>query len=366
MSKPALRFVPDEMDAGWFTDVLRNIGHDVTVDSVTSRPIGIGQSAHSERFTLSYRGDAGAAPSTVVGKLPAPDPTSRATGHNHGSYAREIGFYQDLEPTVAIPTPQCFYLDFNPENSDFVLLLEDLAPAEQGDQMAGCDVATAEAAMRAVAGLHGPRFGDATLLDYPIFAAARAAARAAAGADQPPLFNMFWNEFVGRYDDRLSPEIRELGEAFLEHYPAYASEYPGPKTLIHGDYRLDNLLIGGPASAPSVHAVDWQTVNIGCAAHDVAYFIGAGLQLDDRRRSEESLVRHWLDALGDYGVTDYSFAQAWDDYRWSSFAGYVMAVIASILVVRTERGDDMFMVMAHRHGQQAIDLEALDLIAHGR
>ena len=62
----------------------------------------------------------------------------------------------------------------------------------------------------------------------------------------------------------------------------------------------------------------------------------------------------------------YSFEQAWNDYRWYSFAGYVMAVVASILVVRTDRGDDMFMVMAHRHGQQALDLGALELVAAGR
>jgi hypothetical protein len=40
-----------------------------------------------------------------------------------------------------------------------------------------------------------------------------------------------------------------------------------------------------------------------------------------------------------------------------------MAVIASKLVVRTERGDDMFMVMAHRHGQHALDVGAERLIA---
>ena len=35
-----------------------------------------------------------------------------------------------------------------------------------------------------------------------------------------------------------------------------------------------------------------------------------------------------------------------------------MAVGASMLVERTERGDDMFMAMAHRHAAHAIDLDA--------
>ena len=39
-----------------------------------------------------------------------------------------------------------------------------------------------------------------------------------------------------------------------------------------------------------------------------------------------------------------------------------MAVAASMLVARTERGDDMFMTLLARHAQQAIDLDAVDLL----
>ena len=46
----------------------------------------------------------------------------------------------------------------------------------------------------------------------------------------------------------------------------------------------------------------------------------------------------------------------------AGIAGLVMAVIASMLVVRTTRGDDMFMVMANRHAQQALELDAEALL----
>jgi hypothetical protein len=39
-----------------------------------------------------------------------------------------------------------------------------------------------------------------------------------------------------------------------------------------------------------------------------------------------------------------------------------MAVAASLLVVRTERGDDMFMTSLARHAQQVLDLEAEQLL----
>ncbi len=35
-----------------------------------------------------------------------------------------------------------------------------------------------------------------------------------------------------------------------------------------------------------------------------------------------------------------------------------MAVIASMMVVRTERGDEMFLTMARRHARHAIDMKA--------
>jgi hypothetical protein len=39
-----------------------------------------------------------------------------------------------------------------------------------------------------------------------------------------------------------------------------------------------------------------------------------------------------------------------------------MAVFASMVVVQTDRGDDMFCVMANRHGQQILDLETESLL----
>jgi hypothetical protein len=52
----------------------------------------------------------------------------------------------------------------------------------------------------------------------------------------------------------------------------------------------------------------------------------------------------------------------WEQYRRHTFAGLVMAVAASMLVEQTDRGDEMFMAMANRHGRHALDLAAEALI----
>jgi len=56
------------------------------------------------------------------------------------------------------------------------------------------------------------------------------------------------------------------------------------------------------------------------------------------------------------GIKDYGWDACWTDYRKGVFAGFFVTVIASMIVERTERGDEMFLTMARRHARHAIDL----------
>ena len=58
----------------------------------------------------------------------------------------------------------------------------------------------------------------------------------------------------------------------------------------------------------------------------------------------------------------YSFEEAWNDYRRGSFVGFLMAVMSAMIVERTERGDEMFAVMAERSGWQALHLDAVSFL----
>ncbi|MCX6526613.1 MAG: hypothetical protein NTU52_01295, partial [Actinobacteria bacterium] len=49
-------------------------------------------------------------------------------------------------------------------------------------------------------------------------------------------------------------------------------------------------------------------------------------------------------------------------YRREAAAGVLMSVVASQIVQRTDRGDQMFTAMATRHIQHALDSETLSLI----
>ena len=131
-----------------------------------------------------------------------------------------------------------------------------------------------------------------------------------------------------------------------------------PLGLVHGDFRLDNLLFGDG----TCRVVDWQTVGWGPAMPDVAYFIGGGLSVADRRAHEEELVRHYHASCCEQGGGDLSWERCWEEYRRMPFHGILMTIVASMVVERTERGDDMFMTWLERNAQQVLDLGALDLL----
>ena len=63
--------------------------------------------------------------------------------------------------------------------------------------------------------------------------------------------------------------------ATLDAYLAQEGESGGPRGLVHGDYRLDNMLFGEAGAERPLTVVDWQTVTWGPATTDASYFLAA-------------------------------------------------------------------------------------------
>ncbi len=346
---------PEQQDvtAEWLAEA---IGQPGVVLGVEERSIGTGQVGENVRYTLTWpEGQNG--PATVVGKFPSPDPTSRETAAATGSYVKEVGFYRDLQETVSIRTPEMFALHEDLDANRFLLLMEDIDPAEQGDQITGCSVERATLAVESVVGLHAPRWNDSTLSDLE-WLTPRVPER---GAELAGLYAMLFPEFAARYGRRLGSEVITAGEAFGERLADWFGAFVTPTTLVHGDYRLDNMLFAtGPGPAP-LTVVDWQTAAIGHGPSDVAYFIGAGLLPDPRRAVEAGLVERYAQLLRGEGV-DIDDPSIEHDYGLGTASGLLMAVVASMIVGRTDRGDEMFCVMAERHAAQMVDWACFDRI----
>jgi hypothetical protein len=340
----------DDLDAAWLADSLQS----GPVASFTHEPIGTGQMSESHRISLTYADPEPTGPATIVIKLAASDAASRATGVGLGIYAREIRFYEELAPRIGGPLAACRLARFDESDGWFTLLLEDVAPAEQGDQIAGCSVEQARLAMRELARLHAPVLGDPTLAATDWLNQSPVVSRA--------LVSQLLAGFLERYGDRIAPEHGALCKRFVARLDGWLAERRPPLGLVHGDFRLDNMLFGAPGSPRPLTVVDWQTVAWGGAMTDAAYFIGSGLEIDDRRAHERALFGEYFDALLGHGVEGIESQDCWSEYRRLTFAGILMAIVASMLVERTERGDEMFMAMLARHSQQALDLAAEELL----
>ena len=357
MTPPTPRIVTDPADVGpeWITAVLRSAGHEVTVDRVERAAVGTGQMAHNERFRLGYRGDATGAPASLVGKFPSPSDMSRAAGAA-GGYRNEVRFYTDLAEKVAVRTPRCYYGAVDEASTEFTLILEDLAPATQGDQIEGCSPEQLIAAAVNLAGLHASMWCDPALhaLDW---------IGGAIGDQTVMIVQIVVPIFLERYGSRLSSVATRVLDEFGAGVETWLASEPERFTIVHGDYRLDNLMFAQRQGGPDpVAAVDWQTISIGCGGRDLAYLLGTSVDPPVRRAVEGAVRAAYLARLVAMGVSGYSAAELEVDERHGSFQGPFITMLGAIAVGQTDRGDDMFMAMAERSVAQIVDLGALDLL----
>jgi hypothetical protein len=349
----------ESISADWLTDRLRAGGHvRAWVRGFEIARIGTGQLGKCMRFTLDLVDPDGTAPASLIGKFPSDDVLSRATGVRLGSFRKEVMFYRELQPRLAIRTPRCYFADIEGAGPHFALLLEDMRPAEQGDQLAGCSAAVARAAVMELVGLHAPSWCDEGL-------------RGIDWLGEPDtvwidlmrgLYRTHLPGFIERFGRRLADDERRIIERVGTSNGAPWLPLLTPFSLVHIDYRLDNLLIDSHRDPPRLAVVDWQSVTLGSPLNDVAYFLGAGVESAARRSVEEAIVREYHRALTGAGVRGYDWARCWGDYRRGAFAGFLVTVVAAMLVEQTERGDEMFTAMARRHSRHALDLGAEEFL----
>ncbi|MGZ5924804.1 MAG: phosphotransferase [Rhizomicrobium sp.] len=355
---PILR--PEAVTPEWLTNVLARGGVDAEVRGFTSKSIGTGQIGQSVKFTIDYVRAGGDAPKSLVGKFPSPGEESRNTGIALGNYVREVNFYRTLAPTALISLPKCYFTDVDPATSEFVLMMEDLSPAEQGDQLTGCTLEQARLAMREAANLAASHWGDASIEDYAWVSGTKAAA--SHGSADAGQVVALWQAFCARYEARLDDECWMVGDVLSANYPRYPALFKGPKALAHNDFRPDNMMFASAAGGRPLTVLDWQSVSFGCAATDVAYFLGGSLPREVRRAREHELVQEYFERLKDLGVRDYTFEQLWNDYRGHTFQLFLTAFYAAMIVTQTARGDDMFFAMLRGAADQILDQDSLSFI----
>lgn len=353
---PSIPRYPADVTCEWLSAVLSAGGRPVGVSRVDVTAIGTGQTGATFRVSAGYANNPGGLPDTFVLKLPAQDDAVR--DRVTIGYRSECAFYASVADRVRVPTPRCFHCEISQDGAEYALLLADQAPAVQGDQIAGCGGQAARLAVTALAGLHGPSWCDPFWLDFPGIAFARPDEASAQGLGE--VARMSADITLDKLGDRMSAIDRETFSTAMGLVTPWLLSEQDRFALLHGDYRLDNMLFDPDMSRVSV--VDWQTLGVGLPGRDLAYFTATSLESQLRSAIEEDLVDAYHRTLLSYGVTGYDRETCWRDYRLGVPQALLISALGFAFATATERGDDMMLTMLRRGCQAIRDLEVVELI----
>ncbi|MEU0498279.1 aminoglycoside phosphotransferase family protein [Mycobacterium sp. NPDC006124] len=342
---------PLDVTPQWVESVLAT-----EIRSVDVTPIGTGQTGATYRLAVRYAADVPDLPRSFAIKLSSQDDAVRervALG-----YRSEHAFYTEVADVVRVPIPTHFHCEISSDGGDFVLLLADMAPAVQGDQIAGCPAEEAELAVRALAGLHGPTWCDPRWPEFEGLVMSTATEDAMKGLGDVAVLAAQMT--LDRLGSRMTAEDRDTITESTSLVAPWLVATRDRFALMHGDYRLDNLLF--TPDRRHVTVVDWQTLGVGSPTRDLAYFTGTSLMPELRSVVDHDLVEAYFVELSGYGITDYDLDTCWHDYRIGMVQVPFLSVLGCAFSVSTERGDDMMLTMMARGCQAIRELGSLDLI----
>jgi len=364
MVRLAIPRSPGEITAAWLTDALRSTGaiDRANITSVTHERIGAGAGFLGQlaKLTLTYDRDEPGAPRSLVAKLPALDPAGREIGNLFRFYEREIRFYEDIASSLEMGVPKRYYSAMDVAGDEYLLLLEDLAPAVVGDEAAGISVAQAELAIDNLSTFHAGWWESPALqaLDWMPFV------NAPVHQSAQQSYQEAWAPFCEAFGEKLSPRILAIGDEMREHVIDLLNYLERrPRTIIHGDFRGDNVFYGDGEARKRFYAIDWQISSRGRGVFDIAYFLCTSVDPAIRRQHEMRLIRAWYDRIAATNdLSGYPFDEAVDDYRVSALYMHVYTVIAlGTLDFANERGLMLFNEWLRRRTMAIEELDCDEL-----
>jgi aminoglycoside phosphotransferase (APT) family kinase protein len=190
--------------------------------------------------------------------------------------------------------PECFAGASDRETGRGVLVFDDVAPAEQGDVLAGCTDEQAEALVRVLARVHGASWrssDDSFPARLPRW-------------DARPLGSEQWSDRLTRAGERfpgiLTPTLSErLHDVPVRVARAVERLRAGPASWIHVDAHLDNVLWRRDGTAV---LLDWSGAAIGPPAVDLARCLTEGVDAGSQPERAAALLSTYVLELRTRGV----------------------------------------------------------------
>jgi aminoglycoside phosphotransferase (APT) family kinase protein len=246
---------PDRL-AGWMDGQGLAPAMPIEVERITT--------GHSNEVFSVRRGDL-----DLALRRPPRTPIS-PTAHDMAREHRLLRAFADHGAAVPIPRPVALCADLDVigvsfylmERLDGVVVREQIPPELGGDS--NVPVALAHALVDALAAIHAFDWRAGGLADF--------------GKPDGYLDRQVprWLGQLARYKTRDLPEVDQAGEWLANNTPPMQ-----PPTVIHGDYKLDNVMFVSKLPVEPLAVLDWEQATVGDPLVDVGWLLGLWRQAGD-------------------------------------------------------------------------------------
>jgi thiamine kinase-like enzyme len=385
----------EEITPEWLTGALKKSGvlNGNTVQSVESKIVGsdIGYMGILARLTIKYAKPDDSAPATMIAKIPTLEPKNKMVMEAFWNFERENRLYEEVLHDLPLRTPKCYFSGFDPGRDEkwmnkvyrrygklpkglmvfyllyvgirnlrlkrrYILLLEDFGDLEQIDQRDGCSFDVAMKVMKPLGISHASTWNS-------------------------PILNKFWlkdhkdfSNMIGflasqstkilnkLFAEKQSPKLKEVMDWIIKNNSKLdAFTRSRPKTLIHTDYRLDNIFFNKKTDGIAV--IDWQASCPGMGLFDPCFFLlnnGSGPFTSDQALE---MITNYHQGLVEGGVSDYSLDECMSDYKYCLLIAlrYQMIIIGAIEIEKDPNAKVMVKLWLERMAplMDTVDLSQL-------
>lgn len=349
---PALLESIDQIDTAWLEAALSATHPRARIAGFSTRPVGAGNVSDTVAIAIDYTAKPDGAPDSVVAKFRPRDAAVHAHGLASGAYHRELGAYQTIAANEHCRMPGLFHVAGDETNIN--LVVEDLTSARPGNQVAGCDVESAQAVLKELAGLHASFPMDpATAPAWPI---------------RLPEVADYWTEKVHageriikeRFASTLTAADLEAVAGAAEVVHAWHLLTPGRQTLTHGDPRVDNVLFEEVDAGVGAVLIDWQVCGIRNPMYDVGYFLSGSISVDDRREHEDRLLAEYVQKFNAISAEQYDLEEARADFSVQVLSGLIITTAAIAVLPDNDQVNTLIHALLERNCAAVIDWNTLE------
>lgn len=397
MEKKPIPATIDEINADWLTGALTKSGvlKDNSVKKLDCKVIGEGQGfvGTLARLSIEYEKADDSLPTSMIAKIPTQEPKSKMIMEAFWNYERENRLYEEILADLPIRTPHCYYSAFDigkgekwmnkayrrykslpkslvglyfifvgltnlRQKRQYILLLEDIGHLEQQTQVEGCSIEDAKKVMKPLGVYHAamwdnPQLKKFWLKDHGDFSNTLA------------FLSNRWQPVVKKtHPGKITPKMKNFFDFIKKNnkkLDAYSKKRP--HTLIHTDYRLDNILFD--RENDEIAVIDWQASCPGMGLFDTAFFILTNCKTPLNQEQTEELVSIYHQGLVEGGVKNYSLDDCMGDFPYGLLLAvrYWLIILGGIEVEKDPNAINLLSVILDRMKpmMEAADLDAIQL-----